>query len=471
MDTPSPTPPGKVSFDEALSMAVYFHQQGRFSDAAELYNQLYDVDPNHPDLLHFAGMLAHQVGKSEQGIELIARSLELAPDRAECLNNLGIIYKALGRLDDAVSAYARALALDPSHANAHNNLGVLLKAQHRTAEAEAAYRQAIALDASHIDAHHNLGVLLGSTGRTREAVLCYCKVTTLSPRHGEARRLLALAYCTLGETPKAVAIYEEWLAEDPTNPIPRHLLAACSQQGVPDRADDAFVELTFDGFAASFDAKLANLSYRAPQIVAALLEDSGLPADKSREVLDAGCGTGLCGPLVAPYARRLTGVDLSGKMLDQARLKEVYDHLEKAELTAYLQAHARAFDLIVCADTLCYFGALQEVLQAAAHALTPVGMFLFTVEAVSDAAPPAGFVLATHGRYAHTRDYVRRMLSAAGLTGHMVDVELRMESGLPVVGLAVRAVAGSSEPAALYSAEASDASLAPPTRSVGAHHG
>ena len=36
-------------------------------------------------------------------------------------------------------------------------------------------------------------------------------------------------------------------------------------------------------------------------------------------MLDAGCGTGLCGPLIAPHARRLVGVDLSGQMLAHAR--------------------------------------------------------------------------------------------------------------------------------------------------------
>ena len=46
-----------------------------------------------------------------------------------------------------------------------------------------------------------------------------------------------------------------------------------------------------------------------------MLAHAGLDASRSLDVLDAGCGTGLCGPLVAPYARRLVGVDLSEAML------------------------------------------------------------------------------------------------------------------------------------------------------------
>jgi predicted TPR repeat methyltransferase len=106
------------------------------------------------------------------------------------------------------------------------------------------------------------------------------------------------------------------------------MLAACTSRDVPARASNGFVAETFDSFAANFETKLAKLSYRAPALVAAMLEDSGRGPAKSLDVLDVGCGTGLCGPLVVPYARRLTGVDLSAGMLAQAKEKNVYDLLE-----------------------------------------------------------------------------------------------------------------------------------------------
>ena len=50
---------------------------------------------------------------------------------------------------------------------------------------------------------------------------------------------------------------------------------------------------------------------------------------KPVKILDAGCGTGLCGPLLKPWARRLVGVDLSGGMLEKARALQLYDeHIE-----------------------------------------------------------------------------------------------------------------------------------------------
>lgn len=365
---------------------------------------------------------------------LIERSLELEPERADWHSNLGIVLQERLRLDEAIAAYQRAIELDPAHANAHSNLGVVLRAKGEVAEAEAAYRGAIRIDPEHSDAHHNLGVLLNAQGRPREAALCFSKVITLRPRHPEARRLLALAHCTLGEVERAIEIYEEWLREDPENPVARHMLAACSGRDIPARATDAFIQTTFDSFAASFDSKLAKLSYRAPALVAEMLTRSGAEPRERLDVLDAGCGTGLCGPLLAPYARRLVGVDLSDGMLAQARERDVYDELVKRELTAFLANCPETFDVIVSADTLVYFGSLEQIVSAAANALRRDGRLIFTVE---ELVGETGYRLSTSGRYLHAREYVERLLANVGLASETVPAELRLEAGEPVAGLVV----------------------------------
>jgi len=384
-------------------------------------------------------VLAHQQARDDDAVALIARSLELEPDRADWHSNLGIVLQDGLRLDEATAAYERAIALDPDHANARNNLGVVLRARGRAHEAEVAYREAIRIDPDHADAHHNLGVLLNGQGRSREAALCFSKVITLRPRHPEARRLLALAHYTLGDVDRAIEVFEDWLRDEPDDPIARHMLAACSGRDVPARASDAFVERTFDSFAASFDSKLAALGYRAPALVAEMLAHAGVEASRSLDIVDAGCGTGLCGPLVAPYARRLVGVDLAEAMLARARARNVYDDLVKGELTAYLRDSPASFDVIASADTLVYFGALEEVAAAAADALRPGGRLVFTVEELTDAGGDAGYSLSPNGRYRHRAGYVEHVLAGAGLQTEIVPAELRLEAGEPVAGLVVLA--------------------------------
>ena len=435
----SETPTSALTVEEALELAILLQKNEQLAEAHELYRRVIEVAPNHPRALHYAGVLAHQQGRSEEAVTLIERSLALVPEQADWYSNLGIIFQSDGQLERAIDAYRRAVAIDPSHANAYSNLGVALRATGKPSEAEAAYRTAIQLNPDHIDAYTNLGILLNGLKRTEEAAACYCKVITLQPKHREARKLLALAHCTLGEIGEAVRIFEQWLEEEPGDPIALHMLAACTRRGVPARASNGFVERTFDSFASSFESKLKKLSYRVPALVVAMLEDSHLEPSKHLDVLDAGCGTGLCGPLVAPYARRLVGVDLSTGMLAHAKEKNVYDELLKTELTEYLRNNLGAFDLIVSGDALVYFGDLKDVLAAAVAALRPNGLFVFTLEHAIGGRADFEYRLELHGRYSHTRGYVEQLLAFSGLQPEIAQTELRMEAGVPVMGLVIRA--------------------------------
>jgi predicted TPR repeat methyltransferase len=430
----------EVTVDEAVAFGILLQQHDQLVEAGDVFRLALQAAPNHPAALHYAGVLAHQQGRNDEALALIRKSLATAPNQADVYSNLGIVLQSMGRPEDAIGAYRRAISIDPDHANAYSNLGIALRATGQPSEAEAAYRTAIRLNPEHIDAYTNLGILLNGLKRTDEAAQCYSKVITLRPRHREARRLLALAHCTLGEVAEAVKIFEDWLAEEPDDPVARHMLAACTGRDVPARASTDFVERTFDSFAASFESKLERLSYRAPALVAAALEHSGLEPSKRLHVLDVGCGTGLSGLLVAPYAHRLVGVDLSEQMLSRAKDKQVYDELIKADLTEYLRATRDAFDVIVAVDTLVYFGSLDTVVAAAASALRPNGLFVFTLERAAGCEHEnVGYHLEMHGRYSHAEAYVRRLLARSGLQPEIAPADLRMEAGLPVAGLVVAA--------------------------------
>ncbi len=123
----------------------------------------------------------------------------------------------------------------------------------------------------------------------------------------------------------------------------------------------------------------------------------------------------------------------------QARDKQVYHALVKGELTEYLRANSDAFDMIVSADALVYFGALDQ-----AHCRRggrPPGWRAVRVHARARnrRCPRRIFRLETHGRYTHARAYVERLLAGSGLEPDIACAELRMENGVPVAGLVIRA--------------------------------
>jgi predicted TPR repeat methyltransferase len=224
--------------------------------------------------------------------------------------------------------------------------------------------------------------------------------------------------------------------------VAQHLLAACTEQAVPARASDACVRTIFEGFAESFDHVLEKLQYRAPALVAEAAADVMGPPEARLDILDAGCGTGLCAQHFKPYARRLVGVDLSLEMLKRAGMRRLYDELILGELTAFVGAVPAAWDHIVSADTLVYFGDLAPVMAATRLGLRPGGHLVFTLER-TDESLPQGFKINPHGRYSHTESYVRRVLAEAGLEARRVTpVHLRLELRKPVEGLLVVAARG-----------------------------
>jgi len=410
--------PGKklqhVSLKDALTIAMQLHQQGILDGAQEMYERILKLVPRQANATHFLGVLHHQAGRSDQAVECIRRSLELDPSVPDWYNNLGNVLLESKRLPEAADAYEKAAEMSPRNVTVLNNLGALRRAQERYAEAEAAYTQALALDDTRPEIHNNLGNLCQLTGRPQEALAHFGQALTLNPKQPDARKMLGIAYYTLGRFEEASKVYREWLAEEPDNPEPKHYLAACSGVGVPDRAEDAYVEATFDNFANSFDASLERLTYRAPQYVADKVAQLAGAPSRQWQMLDAGCGTGLCGPLLAPYAQRLIGVDLSGQMLAKAEPRKVYDELIKAELTAFLQSQDRAYDLIVSADTLCHFGALESAMRAAHGALRDGGWLVFTVESLDGGDADKPHHLNPHGRYSHRRAYLEQVLAEAG---------------------------------------------------------
>lgn len=430
-----PKQPGIViSIDEGFDMALRLHQGNHPVPAEMLYRRIIQAVPEHIDALTYYGLLCHQQHRREEAAGLLARIVEIAPDNADAHNNLGNVLEGLGRKKDAEACYRNAISINPDHAPALNNLGVVCMARGAVDEALAAYDRAVRLSPETADYRYNQANALKRCHRINDAVTAYRSAVKLDATHVGAWQGLARTLIESGRKDAALAVFDAWLEKEPQNPVALYLQASCKGQGAPGRAPDAFVQKTFDDMADTFDEHLtADLNYRAPQLLIEAIREVFGPGDRSLNILDAGCGTGLCGPLLRPYARKLVGVDLSAGMLTRARGDNHYDELIQTELTEFLNDQNGVFDLILSADTLCYFGDLVSVLSGAAQALKTDGVLAFTLEDAGDAT--AKWHLNRHGRYAHGQRYVTQMLTVAGFALARIDsVILRNEGGDPVNG-------------------------------------
>lgn len=436
----SPEPLAEFSTSELLAQAMQAHRVGQVPEARAAYIAVLQREPENADGLHMLGALEGQFGSDEAAVQLIGKAIEINPQEPMFHNNLGNVLVNLKRVEEAEASYRRAVALDPGRYDAINNLAVLVGRRGDRDGAEKLFKELLETAPGFTDARENLASLYLRNGRLNDA-LTQCAIGLVtSPRAKGLRRLLGLAYSTWDMPEQAAEVYRNWIKDEPDDPQPRHYLAAFTGVDVPERASDAFVQATFDGFAASFDTTLAELEYRAPTFMGeALAEALGAPA-KLWRVADAGCGTGLCAEHVGPYAKKLSGVDLSVPMLKLAAARQVYDELMHGELVAYLQERPAAFDVLISADTLCYFGDLQAFAQAARTSLDGSGWLVFTVESHADEPGAKDFSLQGHGRYSHRAGYLQQVLRDAGFAQPVLrEVTLRKEATVPVQGWLVRA--------------------------------
>jgi predicted TPR repeat methyltransferase len=383
-----------------IHLALEHHQRGRLAEAESIYRELLAKNAADADALHYLGVLRMAQGKPAEAVDLIRRALKLSPRNAQAWNNLGNVLWHSTEPQLTELAYRNATNLDPRMVTAWFNLGRLLHRQQRHEEALGAFDRAL----------------------------------QLQPRYAQAHEFVAILHQRMGRPDLAAAAFRRWHELDPENPIARHMAAAHAADAGPQRADDAYVVSVFDRAANHFDQALAGLHYAAPQLLTAALAGVIPFAERRLRMLDAGCGTGLCGPLLRSSAHHLVGVDLSPGMLAKARERQVYDELHESELVAFMRSHANAYDVIVSADTLVYFGALEEVLAAAAASLLPGGILAFTAES----EPPdsvESFRLHGHGRYTHAESYIRAGLTDAGFAVlHIEPGVLRKEAGTDVHG-------------------------------------
>ena len=244
-----------------------------------------------------------------------------------------------------------------------------------------------------------------------------------------------------GEHEAAQDTAKWWVDTYPDNLDACHIGVAISGGQAPKIANADYVAETFDDFAEEFETKLLNdLDYQAPTLLYKKMQDlfpNGI--DTPYRILDAGCGTGLCGSWLRPYANPLIGVDLSPKMLDVARDKKCYDQLDTSELTQWIRENDPCH-IAVAADVFCYIGDLSDILMAWSHNSIggeKSGYLLFTVEYETEPVD-GGYVLCPSGRYRHNHTYIEDVLKQSDLKQIALDkVVLRYEYGEPVHGLLV----------------------------------
>ena len=416
------------SFKALNNLGTVLEDQGRYDDAVTAYKQGVELAPDC-FLLHYnLGHALHRSQRLNEAFLVYLRAVQLEPESFETHYNLGNLLSEQGRFKSAVAAYSRALEFHQS-TELYSNLGTAYFENKQMEEAAECYSKAIELDPNAASEHFHLGRTLEALSKFDDAIVSYERSLSLNPESSVTHAHLVMLLQKLQRDHETELAFKTWQDTIPNDPVAEHMWAAYSQEAVPTRASDSYVKAVFNEFASDFDAVLSQLNYRGPQLISSKLDELYPKKESQLAILDAGCGTGLCGPLLRPHSKNLIGVDLSIGMLEKARLRGCYDDLIECELTEYLERNSDSFDVIAAADTLIYFGEIENLCKKVAITLKPGGYFLFTVEALNSDNTSDNYTIAQHGRYAHAIEYVGLSLQRAGLDVISTDlVTIRREA-------------------------------------------
>jgi len=311
---------------------------------------------------------------------------------------------------------------------------------HTDSEAEVACRQAMAnagFAFGSPPASFHWSQLINPQGDKKAAIAAYETLLFSEPNNKSALEGIAYLYQTMGFPAQAqqyrkklryAEVKELGLSEDKQNAAVEFLLAKTGEALQPDRMPSALIGVHFDKFADKFDdLLLESLQYSGHELIRDQVAELYKSEARLLSVLDIGCGTGLVGEAIFEFADTIHGIDLSEKMIEIAKQRNVYDHLFVEDCAVAMKPIKQEYDVVTAADVLIYQGDLGEIFARTYDVLYDKGEFVFTTEV----GHSKDFMLRNYGRYQHSDEYIQKLAAQNNFSIiYDEEVELRKERGV-----------------------------------------
>lgn len=368
-------------------------------------------------------------GQLFDAITCYKRAIEIDPKDPAPVNNLGNVYRALGWMQDCETCYRKALEIAPDSSEILNNVGVVCMTQNKIQDAVTFFEKAIKINKTFYQAFYNLGLVFSKAHKTFEAIACHEKVLELKEDHLEAHLSLGSLYGKVKDPERSLEHYTAAKQISPDHPSAIHMLNALKGDttSAPPRR---YVEDLFDSYSSQFDAHLTQkLGYNAPTLLSKMIKDHK-GKDPFRKMLDIGCGTGLSAIELKESCTEIYGLDLSKKMLEEAKKKGIYHKTIYGDAVEYLKQTTESFDLVVAADVFVYMGDLKNFFTQLKSKVSPGAMVAFSTETCEGEK----FELCASGRYAHSRKYIETLMGSDYTIVQTQRVPLRIDDGKQLEG-------------------------------------
>ncbi|WP_163338998.1 tetratricopeptide repeat protein [Desulfopila sp. IMCC35008] len=415
-----------------LMKASLAQKEGRLAEAEKGYREVLKTTPDWGQVLNALGTVYLDKGQPDKAKQTFTKAAALKPLNVAACYNLAMLQQRENDHLGAIILYKTILEAQPDFGQAWNNLGVAYRETMKPDEALSCFQKAVEFAPEMAEAWNNMGVAQDEFNKVEDAAICYRRAIELRPEYTSAHFNLGMSLQKLKQFEEAEQHYNRVLKTKPDDEAAQFMLQSLgTMSATPDAAPAEHVRRIFDQCAGTFEKILVqDLEYRTPELLFDLVSPH---LTEEMNILDLGCGTGLGAQLYRPFAKRLTGVDVSPKMVAKAEAKNIYDSLEVFDVLQDWN-FPEQFGLIYSSDVFVYFGNLKPILHSMSSTLTDCGIIAFSVEYLEDSSD--NYRLFPTGRYAHSDHYIYDCLEKNGfelLT--KTESDIRKQSGNKVRGL------------------------------------
>ncbi|MCD6039834.1 MAG: yrrB [Gammaproteobacteria bacterium] len=413
------------------NLGTVYYAQGKLDEAIHYYHKAITKHENYVDAYYNLGLALIKKDLFSEGTLIYKKLLQYEPKHFAARFHLACIFMKQNNIEEALAEFITIEIAQPYHFETQSNLATCYLKQGAFNQAKLHYKNALALQSKDTQILFNLGYIHMQQGFLDTAIQYYQRALAVDPDLFSAHNNLGVAFLAKQHASFAMHHFQEALRLQPDNKAVAYTISVLSKNQHLLAAPPDYIQSLFDAYADHYEPHLLTaLDYQLPTLFEKVFSRYA-PTNKPLDILDLGCGTGLCSAPFKRYAKTLTGIDLSANMLNIAAQKNLYDQLIHTDITHFLEDKIAQYDLILAGDALVYIGELDKLFQFIYQALRPAGLFMFNAE-ISESPL---FKMNQSGRFSHHKTYLDKLVTTQHFSILSYEEKItRLQNNEPVYG-------------------------------------
>lgn len=201
-----------IQQSEKFKEAFSYHQNGKLTQARDLYIEILQDEPKNAEVWDLLGVLYYQVTEFLEAEMCIKKALQIKPN-LYYIENLALVYMKKGEFKLSIELYQELL----NHNEKYEywfNLAMSYKNMQQWDKAKNAYYKALELNPKSHESYYNLAYLCFNENRPQDAAECYKKALEINPDDWESTYFMALAHMQAKNYEEGLKYFESRLCRN-----------------------------------------------------------------------------------------------------------------------------------------------------------------------------------------------------------------------------------------------------------------